>query len=121
MLELFTGKRPTDDMFEDGLSIHQFVAIALPNHVMDIVDPSLLFEDDDGEENEDVKEIAIIDDNRQFSAGRNDCLVSVMQIGLLCSRFSSEERMLMNVVVNKMKAIRESYLNSKKTKNMNES
>ncbi|XP_060673858.1 receptor kinase-like protein Xa21 [Ziziphus jujuba] len=115
LLELFTGKRPTDDMFKDGLSIHQFVAMALPKHVMDIVDPSLLFEDDDGEENEnDIDETEIIEVNCQVKAGRrtNDCLVSVMQIGVMCSKFLPGERMLMNAVVNKMQAIRESYLNS---------
>ncbi|XP_060674151.1 putative receptor-like protein kinase At3g47110 [Ziziphus jujuba] len=122
LLELFTGKRPTDDMFKDGLSIHQFVAMALPNHVMDIVDPSLLLEDDNREENEsDIEEIAIIEVNRQVNAGKgtNDCLVSVMQIGVICSKFLPGERMLMNAVVNKMQAIRESYLKCKKSENMN--
>ncbi|VVA38781.1 PREDICTED: probable LRR receptor [Prunus dulcis] len=52
LLELFIGKRPTDDMFKYGLSIHQLAAMALPNHVMDIVDPSLLLETD-GEDDDD--------------------------------------------------------------------
>ncbi|XP_050113948.1 probable LRR receptor-like serine/threonine-protein kinase At3g47570 [Malus sylvestris] len=34
--EMFTGKRPTGDMFGDGISIHQFTAMALPDHVIDI-------------------------------------------------------------------------------------
>ncbi|XP_044510116.1 probable LRR receptor-like serine/threonine-protein kinase At3g47570 [Mangifera indica] len=50
LLEIFTGKRPTDGMLKDDMNINQFISIALPNHVMDIVDPALLFE----EENEDV-------------------------------------------------------------------
>ncbi|XP_060674046.1 probable LRR receptor-like serine/threonine-protein kinase At3g47570 isoform X2 [Ziziphus jujuba] len=121
LLELFTGKRPTDDMFKDGMSIHQFVAVALPNHVMDIVDPSLLFEDDEYEENgNDIEEIAMNNVNPRVNVGRrtNDCLVSVMQIGLMCSRLSPGERMLMHTVVNKMQAIRESYLKCKRSKNM---
>ncbi|ONI27182.1 LOW QUALITY PROTEIN: hypothetical protein PRUPE_1G072900 [Prunus persica] len=40
-----------------------------------------------------------------------ECLVSVMQLGLSCSAISPTERMLMNVVVNQMKAIRDSYHN----------
>ncbi|ONI29519.1 hypothetical protein PRUPE_1G200700, partial [Prunus persica] len=47
LLEMFTGKRPTDDMFKDGLTIHQFTAITMPDHVMDIIDPSLLIERND--------------------------------------------------------------------------
>ncbi|XP_060674630.1 probable LRR receptor-like serine/threonine-protein kinase At3g47570 [Ziziphus jujuba] len=113
LLELFTGKRPTDDIFKDAMSIYQFVEVALPNHVMDIVDPSLLFEDDEYEENEtDIEEMAMKNVNRQVNVGRRtkNCLISVMQIGLMCSRHSPGERMLMNMVVNKMQAIRESYL-----------
>ncbi|CAL8992628.1 unnamed protein product [Prunus brigantina] len=59
LLELFTNttmtyrKRPTDDMFKDGLSIHQLTAMALPNHVMDIVDPLLLLETDGEDDNDD--------------------------------------------------------------------
>ncbi|PQP95022.1 putative LRR receptor-like serine/threonine-protein kinase [Prunus yedoensis var. nudiflora] len=53
LLEMFTGKRPTDDMFKDGLSIHQFTAMALPDHAMDIVEPSLLLETDDEEDDDE--------------------------------------------------------------------
>ncbi|XP_058099922.1 probable LRR receptor-like serine/threonine-protein kinase At3g47570 [Magnolia sinica] len=45
LLEMFTGKRPTDEMFKDGLSLHQFVKTALPDGVMDIVDPRLFSEE----------------------------------------------------------------------------
>ena len=38
LLEMFTRKRPTDDMFKDGLNLHNFVKTALP----DILDPNLL-------------------------------------------------------------------------------
>jgi serine/threonine protein kinase len=62
LLEMFIGKRPIDEMFKDGLSIHKFTAMALPEHVMDIVDPFIFFEedkedddDDDDERNEDDK------------------------------------------------------------------
>lgn len=129
LLEMFTGKRPTDDMFKDGLSIHQFTAMAFPDRVMDIVDTSLLLEtdennDDDFDEDDkyskDIqerptaghKDIGLVN-----ARGLQECLVSVMQVGLLCSSISPKERILMNVVVNKMNAIRDSYLKlTKKTK-----
>jgi hypothetical protein len=38
LLEMFTEKRPTDNMFKEGLSIQKFTAMALPEHVMDMVD-----------------------------------------------------------------------------------
>ena len=55
LLEMFTRKRPTNDMFKGDLSIYQFVAMALPDHVMDIVDPSVHFNlEEDGDVNDDI-------------------------------------------------------------------
>ena len=66
LLEMFTGKRPTDDMFKDELSIHKFVAMALPEHVMDVIDP-VMFVENENEDNEtyggDIEEKAIIKEN----------------------------------------------------------
>ncbi|XP_020424527.1 putative receptor-like protein kinase At3g47110 [Prunus persica] len=121
LLEMFTGKRPTDDMFKDGLSIHQFTAMALPDHAMDIVEPSLLLETDDEEDEEhdeeyknDIQERPIRkykDPGTDKVKRLEECVASVMQIGISCSAISPTERMLMNVVVNKMNAVRGSYLN----------
>lgn len=45
--EMFTGKRPTDDIFKDGFSLHGFVKAALPERLVDVVDPVLLWERED--------------------------------------------------------------------------
>jgi serine/threonine protein kinase len=115
LLEMFTGKRPTDNMFKDGLSIHKFIAMALPEHVMDIVDSTMPFEEgeedaDDETNNDDIEEGAIIEEVDRHFNGRNkvkDCLVSVLQIGLLCSTTSPQERLPTNDVINKLRAIRD--------------
>lgn len=44
LLEMFTGKRPTDNMFVDGLNLHNFVKEALPQGVKEIADPRLFLE-----------------------------------------------------------------------------
>ncbi|MFQ6647187.1 hypothetical protein Gotur_020119 [Gossypium turneri] len=44
LLEMFTGKRPTHDMFKEGFSIHNFVMAALPERITEIIDPILLQE-----------------------------------------------------------------------------
>jgi serine/threonine protein kinase len=41
LLEMFTGKRPTDDMFQGTLNLHSFVQQALPKRVVEIVNPIL--------------------------------------------------------------------------------
>ncbi|TYH51512.1 hypothetical protein ES332_D10G280700v1 [Gossypium tomentosum] len=42
LLEMLTGKRPTNERFKEGLSLHNFVKAALPNRVVEIIDPILL-------------------------------------------------------------------------------
>ncbi|PKA53814.1 putative LRR receptor-like serine/threonine-protein kinase [Apostasia shenzhenica] len=75
LLELFTGKRPTDEMFKDGLSLREHVETSTPDHIVDIVDPNLL--DNRVEEmEEEVK-----------------CIDSAIKIGLFCSLNEPRERM----------------------------
>ncbi|KAM3731888.1 hypothetical protein ACB098_11G017200 [Castanea mollissima] len=42
VLEMFTGRRLTDDMFKDGLNLHNFVKMSLPKRLIKVVDPMLL-------------------------------------------------------------------------------
>ncbi|KAK8938406.1 putative leucine-rich repeat receptor-like serine/threonine-protein kinase [Platanthera zijinensis] len=42
LLELFTGKRPTDEMFMDGLSLREYVERSYTDNLMEIMDPSLV-------------------------------------------------------------------------------
>ncbi|KAL6568255.1 hypothetical protein OROHE_003939 [Orobanche hederae] len=91
---------------------------------MDIVDPSLLLEgvdaagdddDDDDRYHNDITEIPIRrhqDRGPPQARKLEECLISIMQIGIACSTSIPTDRMLMDVVVNKMKATRDSYLNA---------
>ncbi|XP_052181650.1 probable LRR receptor-like serine/threonine-protein kinase At3g47570 [Diospyros lotus] len=47
LLEMMTDKRPTESMFEVSLNLHTFARMAIPDHVMDIVDPKLLYNDEE--------------------------------------------------------------------------
>ena len=116
LLEMFIGKRPIDEMFKDGLSIHKFVAMASPEHVMDIVDPSMFFEDDEEDANDEIEERQIIEEDPHVNVSSRikECLISVFQIGLLCSKISPDERIPTNVVVNEMNAIRDKFLKLEK-------
>ncbi|KAK2633256.1 hypothetical protein EUGRSUZ_L00223 [Eucalyptus grandis] len=42
VLEMFTGKRPIDDMFENGLDLHRFMKATLADRVEKAIDPILL-------------------------------------------------------------------------------
>ncbi|XP_058111150.1 probable LRR receptor-like serine/threonine-protein kinase At3g47570 [Magnolia sinica] len=107
LLEMITGKGPTDDMFKGNLSLHHFAKLALPERVMEIVDP-YLFEDAEVTQGS----------GNHINAGNKirDCLILMVRIGVLCSLESPRERMEMKNVVMEMHAIKDSYLRSEFTK-----
>ncbi|XP_058098804.1 putative receptor-like protein kinase At3g47110 [Magnolia sinica] len=102
LLEMFTGKRPTDDMFKDGLSLDRFVKMALPDRVMEIVDPRLLLEEVQDLNNSKQRRIARIK--------MQECLASVTKIGIACSVESPNERMRMRDIAAEMRAIKDLFL-----------
>ena len=42
VLEMFIGRMPTNDMFKDDLNLHNFVKMALPKRLAQVVNPMLL-------------------------------------------------------------------------------
>ncbi|KAB8114391.1 hypothetical protein EE612_053773 [Oryza sativa] len=96
LLEVFLRKGPTDDMFKDGLDIAKFVSMNFPDKILDIVDPVLLQDELDCSKESPVamKEI--------FS----ECLHSVLNIGLCCTKQSPYERMDMREVAAKLHGTR---------------
>ncbi|KAM1287558.1 hypothetical protein ACFX2J_001470 [Malus domestica] len=93
LLEMLTGKRPTDDMFKDGLNLHSFVVNAVPEHVEEICDPVLLQneEKNGGDRRQKVEE----------------CLISLARIGVACSAAMPRERKDMTNVISELCLIRD--------------
>lgn len=99
MLEMFTGKRPTDNIFKDGLDLHNFVdKMNFPEQVMMITYPSL------GKETRRVLEPG---DHIVIRVNNNDrdlieSLVSIFRIGIKCSSTLPKDRMNMNEAVREL-------------------
>lgn len=117
------GRRGRPSAGRDGFSICDFVSMGLLEHVREIVDRSLLLEeeedvDHDNKEGRMEERATISDGDPQSSNARSgmvlDCMVSVLRIGLSCSDSLPSERIPMNIVANKMHAIRDSFLRFKK-------
>lgn len=93
LLEMFTSASPTSDMFRDNLNLHNFVAEALPDRVLEITDP-IVFQGrgtptDPGTDNT-----------------IQECLVRVYEIGIACSVEVPGERMSMTEVAAQLHLIR---------------
>ncbi|XVF19897.1 hypothetical protein REPUB_Repub11eG0151100 [Reevesia pubescens] len=91
LLEMFTGKRPTHDMFKDGLTLHHFTKMALPGQVLEVVDPLLLAGD-----NEETK--------------MKECLISILKVGIACSVESPNDRMDIVNAAKELHFIRDKFL-----------
>ncbi|XP_037494129.1 probable LRR receptor-like serine/threonine-protein kinase At3g47570 [Jatropha curcas] len=97
LLEMFTRKRPTDDMFKEGWNLHKFVKSAFPNGVSAIVDPILIQEG-----GQSINKIIM------------ECLISILEIGICCSAESPIDRMNIGDVAIKLCLIRDRLNNSRR-------
>ncbi|XP_057488834.1 probable LRR receptor-like serine/threonine-protein kinase At3g47570 [Actinidia eriantha] len=99
LLEMLTGKRPTNAMFNDNLNLHSFAQIALAEGVEGIADPVLLQQQD-----EDIEEKT---SKTTRDSGRiSQTLGSIFRIGIACSAESPRERPNMRGVVSELLVIR---------------
>ncbi|KAL3729683.1 hypothetical protein ACJRO7_026766 [Eucalyptus globulus] len=106
VLEMFTGKRPIDDMFENGLDLHRFTNAALADRVEKAIDPILLLEI---EELEKRRTIAPECKNKS-GCSIKDCLVLIIEVGITCSFESSKERMDIYDALTKLQGMRKKLL-----------
>ncbi|CAI0443953.1 unnamed protein product [Linum tenue] len=92
LLEMFTGRRPTDETFRDGLNLHNFAA-ALGDNAADYIDPR----QDDNSSRSRTNE-------KQVFA---EAVVSIVQVGVECSNEIARERMGISDAVTKLTAVRD--------------
>ncbi|XXG58773.1 hypothetical protein AAC387_Pa04g0995 [Persea americana] len=84
LLEMFTGKRPTDDIFKDNLNLHQLAKMAFPERVIEIIDHRLLLE---GNEN-----ISSNEDYNETRSRMHECLLSLVRIAIRCRLKNSSKK-----------------------------
>ncbi|KAF7836107.1 putative LRR receptor-like serine/threonine-protein kinase [Senna tora] len=109
ILEMFTGRKPTYEIFKDGHNLHNSVKTTFSDHLVQIVDPNLFPRDDEGvstneEESREIQTLVHVHSNVE------KCLVSILNIGLACSVESPNERMSIRDVSKELDLIRKSIL-----------
>ncbi|XP_007207989.2 probable LRR receptor-like serine/threonine-protein kinase At3g47570 [Prunus persica] len=83
VLEMFTGKRPTDNMFSGDLNLHNFVKMSFPDRVGEIAESSFFQEGTN--ETPDQYRVRV----QKFEV----CLSSIFRIGIECSAESPTDRL----------------------------
>jgi serine/threonine protein kinase len=106
ILELLTGKCPTDEMFTNGLNLHRFVENAFPQRIDEILDPCIVpvpgYEDDG-----DV--YSSLEHGNNATAGVESCILHLVKLGLLCSVDAPKERPSMQDVYTEVTTIKETF------------
>ncbi|KAK3142130.1 hypothetical protein QOZ80_4BG0342590 [Eleusine coracana subsp. coracana] len=96
LLEMLTGKRPTDAMFSDGTSLRKLVSSAFPNGLCEVLHPYM----------------AQVGHHACATFVMQSYLAPIVEIGLLCSMELPKDRPGMQDVCAKMFAINQAFLES---------
>uniref|UniRef100_A0A8R7Q7E8 non-specific serine/threonine protein kinase n=2 Tax=Triticum urartu TaxID=4572 RepID=A0A8R7Q7E8_TRIUA len=107
LLEVFTGKRPTDPMFVGESSLRQWVSQAFPAKLVGVMDEKL--------QQDDVMNLVFHHQTLSTSSSSSSIacnrnfLVSIFELGLECSGDSPGQRASMSDVVMRLKNIKTDY------------
>uniref|UniRef100_A0A0E0E8Y0 Receptor kinase-like protein Xa21 n=1 Tax=Oryza meridionalis TaxID=40149 RepID=A0A0E0E8Y0_9ORYZ len=107
LLEMMTGKRPTDPMFKDCLDIVTFVKSNVPHQILNVIDAHITEECKELAEGKKVSEPAVI----------QSVVLPLLEVALSCTRTIPSERANMKQTASKMHAIETSYLGWSAKKN----
>ncbi|KAK4431797.1 Receptor kinase-like protein Xa21 [Sesamum alatum] len=92
LMEIFTGKKPTDDKFTGDLSMKKWVSESLPDEVMEIIDPKLL---------------RMI--NEEELDAKSNCFRLAMTLALECTQDFPENRIDMINVLARLRKIQPQF------------
>lgn len=93
LLEMLTGKRPTDEMFTDGLSLHKLVCSAFPDRLQEVIDPHMPHEEH----------------HACATVLMQNYVMPLVEVGLLCSMESPKDRPGMGDVCAEIFAIKNAF------------
>ncbi|CAO2038360.1 unnamed protein product [Urochloa humidicola] len=104
LLQMITGKRPTDEIFKDGLDLHKFAYAAFPGRISEILDPNLL---------QELSNIGSDSEEQNCAeAWMHGCIIPLIKVGLLCCMELPRQRMRMGDVCTQVAGIKDEYLMS---------
>ncbi|XP_074279790.1 receptor kinase-like protein Xa21 [Silene latifolia] len=106
LLELMTGKRPTDSAFKEGYNLHKHAEAALPDKILQVVDSSL----EEDKLSAEAGDTRAIQDELQR---RVECITSVIRVGVSCSNDLPQQRMKIVDATSRLQSARDNLLNAK--------
>ncbi|XP_018509698.1 probable LRR receptor-like serine/threonine-protein kinase At3g47570 [Brassica rapa] len=95
VLEMLTGKRPTDELFGGNITLHSYIKSVLPEQVLKIADKSFF------------------DNGLIVGFPIAECLTLVLDVGLRCSEESPTNRLEMSEATKELISIRERFFKAR--------
>ncbi|CAN7091182.1 unnamed protein product [Brassica rapa subsp. narinosa] len=97
LLEMFTGKRPSDELFGGDFTLISYTKSALPERVLDIADKSIL------------------DSGLRVGFPVAECLALILNVGLRCGEESPMNRLATSEAAKELVSIRERFFKATRT------
>jgi serine/threonine protein kinase len=101
LLEMFTGRKPTSSEFGEMLSLHKHVQMALPDQGANVIDQDLLKAENNGKET--------FADYHNSEDTRISHIMSILQIGISCSKETPSERIQIGDALRELQTIRDKF------------
>ncbi|GMP35779.1 hypothetical protein CsSME_00008104 [Camellia sinensis var. sinensis] len=108
LLEILTGKKPTDDMFNGSLCLHNFAKMVFSEQVVSVVDPTLIQQIEKGDANLNINNAH--NQSSDSSHKIQECIVSILKVGIACSQELPRDRPTINDVVTRLHVIKDTLL-----------
>ena len=106
-------KKPTDRMFQEGLSLNKFVSEVHQSKILDITDPRL-FKDIESLTRSSGASYSISGEGSSSSNNSafrgEECVAAMVRVGLSCAAHSSKERFTMRESLSKLLEIKRSFV-----------
>ena len=106
-------KKPTDRMFQEGLSLNKFVSEVHQSKILDITDPRL-FKDIESLTRSSGASYSISGEgsssNNNSAFRGEECVAAMVRVGLSCAAHSSKERFTMRESLSKLLEIKRSFI-----------
>ena len=108
LLEIFTGRSPTDDAFKDGQTLLEFMAASFPDKMERVLDRALL----PVVQGFDGQEVPCGSDGGCAHVSERSCLVSAVGVVLSCTQGVPLERISMADAATELRSIRDACARS---------
>ncbi|XP_050877646.1 probable LRR receptor-like serine/threonine-protein kinase At3g47570 [Lathyrus oleraceus] len=118
LLEMFIAKKPTDEMFKEGLNMNNFVSEMGEKQLLNIVDQRLINHYEYSTQNFSSDSHSGGSGDISYSDGSNtywthkaeECIASAMKIGLSCVAHHPKDRWTMREALSKLQGIKQFIL-----------